>query len=386
MLVKIIDNKWRNNRIWLLIIIKITMFNNIFRKSLAIIAVVVVIGLTLFFSNHNIEKVKIGFVGPLTGEYASYGIAMKNGVELALNSTDPEHKKFEVVYEDDNLTPATAVTVVNKLIGVDKINYIISAQSSGATSAIIPIVESSKKVMMITLASAPGLTKEKNYITRVILSDVSQGNNMSDYLNNVLKSQRIAGLYKNEPYGLGIKEIVEGKNKEKIVSSELFKSGEEDYRTSLLKIKAANPDTIIIVAHAKEYPIILRQISNLGIKANIIASETFKDDQVLSEAGKYADGVTTFIMEPKDYVGFSLDYKKVYNVDPSAYSMYAYDGTIALIKAISKEGDNVSNVLKYIHAYTAQGASGTIGFDKDGDRVAEDYAVYKVINGKFVKQ
>jgi branched-chain amino acid transport system substrate-binding protein len=350
----------------------------------AIIVVLIIVIVAIYSNNGNSTKIKIGIVGHFSGDYASYGVPMKNAVELALSQIDPNGDKFELVAEDDASTNVKAAAAVNKLINIDKVNFVISAQSSGGASVVAPVTESNKKILMITLASAPDLLKGTNYVFRSVPSDVYQGVKMFEYIDNVLKSEKVAGLYTNDPYGLGINKIIETDLGAKNVDSEIFTPGSTDFRTNLLKIKNSGVTTIVIVAK-KEFPLILKQIKELGIKADIVASETFKDDTILANSGTSADGVVTFMAQPVDHVNFASDYKNKFGVDPSAYSMYAYDGAIALMNAIKVSGDNVDKVKQVLSKTNEGGASGNVSFDQSGDRTGVDYLIFKVEGGKFVK-
>jgi branched-chain amino acid transport system substrate-binding protein len=358
----------------------------IYKKIVVGGGIVLLIILGLLFSNRKVDIIKIGVIGHFSGEYASYSVPMKNGMELALNKLDPGRRKYELVVEDDGANASQAASAMNKLVNIDKVNYILSAQGSGATSVIIPIAEGNKRILMVTLASAPSLLKDTNYIFRTVPSDVYQGVKMVSYLNDVLKAKRVSGLYANDPYGIGIRDIIEKQNKGLNTISELFTPGSNDYRTNLLKIKQQNPDTLVLVARESEYPLILKQIKELGIVSNIVTSETFKDDKILANTFALAEGAVTFMAEPKDYVDFVSEYKKVYSEEPSAYSMYGYDGMVALLKAISKAGDDVEKVKQVLHKIEENGASGIVSFDEIGDRTGVEYSTYKVINGEFVSQ
>ena len=356
------------------------------KRSLIVIAAVIVVVLGLVFGNMGTPKIKIGIIAHLSGEYASYSVPIKDSMELALNKLDPKHERYELVVEDDGTDASLAASAMNKLVSIDKVDYILSAQGSKFASVVIPIAEKNERILMITLASAPGLLKDKNYIFRSLPSDVYLGAKMVSYINDVLQAKKVAGLYANDPYGLGIRDIIEAKNKGANAISELFAPGASDFRTSLSKIKAESPDTLVIVAREKEYPLILKQINELGIKAKIVTSETFKDDKILTNSGKNAEGLITFMAEPKDYVDFASEYKKAFSIEPSAYSMYGYDGMTALISAISTSGDDVEKVRNVLHQTKENGASGIVSFDEAGDRTGVEYSVYKVINGSFIKE
>jgi ABC-type branched-subunit amino acid transport system substrate-binding protein len=57
---------------------------------------------------------------------------------------------------------------------------------------------------------------------------------------------------------------------------------------------------------------------------------------------------------------------------------------MSIIKAIDSSEDNVEEVRMNLLSLSFNGASGKVGFDDEGDRTGASYAVYKVINGKFV--
>jgi branched-chain amino acid transport system substrate-binding protein len=365
------------------------------KKSSGVVAIVVVvlaaIGVAWYLGAKNSspkEPIRVGVIGHFSGAYADYGIPMKNGIELAVDKVNEsggiKGRQVQLVAEDDNSDPAAAATAMNKLVSVDNVDYILSAQGSGVTAAVTPIAQSNKKIEIITLGSAPDLTKVGNYIFRSIPSDVYQATKMVDLINGSLNSRKVAGLYINDAYGVGIKGIINANTRVENVDSEMFESQATDFRTQLLKIKESGADTLVVVAHT-EYPLILKQIKELNLSARIVASETFKDEGILKQSGSSAEGaLVTFPADPKDYVNFSAAYQDKFNEKASAYSMYAYDGFIALSQAIAKGGNSIEAVKNNLPAVQFDGASGKFGFSADRDRTGTEYTVYNVENGNFV--
>jgi branched-chain amino acid transport system substrate-binding protein len=336
------------------------------------------------------EPIKIGIIGHFSGEYADYGIPMKKAVELAIEEINEaggiDGRKLVLVVEDDGTDSAKAASGMNKLVNVNNVDYIFSAQGSGATSVITPIANTKKRILMITLGSAPDLTTDKDYVFRSIPSDIYQASEMVDYLNRDLNPNTIAGLYRNDPYGVGIKNIVEKGVSADVVASELYDPTSSDFRTQLTKIKHENPDVLVIAGAKDNYPILLKQIKELGISSTILTSETFYDEEVLEKTGKEnVEGIyTLFPEDPIDYVNFEQKYNQMYGEDPSPYSIYAYDGAISIIKSL-EGSDNVNQARINLLDLSFNGASGKVGFDIEGDRTGAKYAVYKVRDGEFVK-
>ncbi len=359
---------------------------------LGVVVLVIIVGLIFVFGGEKEEKemIKIGVVGHFTGEYATYGVPMKNAVKLAveeINKNDGINGQLiELIIEDDLGNSTNAASAVNKLINVDGVNYIISAQGSGATSAITPIAQSNKRILVITLASAPGLTNAGEYVFRSVPSDAYQGIKIADFIDSSLSARKVAGLYVNDAYGVGIRDVVQKNIKARLGVQEIFSSSTSDFRSQLMKIKNDKADVLVLVSR-KETPSILKQIKELDLDVKIVGSETVKDDEILKESGNSAEGIyAAFMAQPKDknYIDFANKYKMKFNKEPSTYSMYAYDGLIALAKAIRSGKGNVETVKRTLLGITFNGASGYFTLNEQRERTGVEYIIYVVKNGQFV--
>jgi branched-chain amino acid transport system substrate-binding protein len=371
------------------------MENKKAKTNFVLIGLVVVLAALVFLVvgnsfNGNVvgtsDPIKIGVIGHFSGEYAVYGVPMKNAAELYVSEVNQkggiDGRQIQLIVEDDGADAVKAATAMNKLINVDGVDYVISAQGSGATSVIAPIAQDNQKILMVTLGSAPGIPATGDYIFRSVPSDVYQGTAIVDFVQKDLGSKSVAGLYVNDVYGVGVKDIV-NKNID-TVSTEMFEPGVPDIKTQLIKIKNSNPDTIVIIAR-DEFPMILKQIKELDIDAEIIASETFKGLEIKGSE-QYAEGVyVPFTIDPVDYVQLTSKYYQMFGVEPSPYSMYAYDGTAALVKAIDQVNDDKDLVKVTLKGISFNGASENVGFDNEGERTGTRYVMYQYTNGDFVR-
>ena len=107
------------------------------------------------------KTIKVGFVAPLTGDAATYGQYGTKAFKMAVEKFNNEdHKiKFDVIYEDGKCDGKEAVSVANKLIGIDGVKYIIGGFCSGETLAMAPIAESNKVIMLSPGSGSPDITK-----------------------------------------------------------------------------------------------------------------------------------------------------------------------------------------------------------------------------------
>ena len=96
------------------------------------------------------EELKIGWIGPLTGDTASYGIPMKQAADLAVeeinNAGGVNGRQIKIIYEDGKCNGKDASIAANKLVNVDGVK-IINSLCSAETLGIAPITESAKVIV-----------------------------------------------------------------------------------------------------------------------------------------------------------------------------------------------------------------------------------------------
>jgi len=355
----------------------------------AVIVIIVAIGL---FSNVPIDTrpIRIGVLTPLTGDAAIYGESLKKGLDLAVEEINKDgvlNRKVELVYEDTHLDSKTAVSAFNKFINTDGLNIVIIAEGSGATSAVVPLADKTKTLVMIPLASADSLKDAGDYVFRIIPADNYRGQEIAKFAKTT-GSISMAVLYVNDTYGVGLRDIISQSFLDlggKIVAEEAFASGDIDYRGQLTKIKEANPDVIVIAAR-KEFPIIMKQKNNLGLKNKVIASEVI-DDSILKTAGNDMAGVLTLDFAPAtDYVNFKTNFKQKYDTDVPLYSDYGYDSLKIIIEAVEKTKSIDATKLKNtLYNIEYKGATGEIKFNSLGEVMEKIMIPLVVKNGQFVK-
>ncbi len=109
------------------------------------------------------------------------------------------------------------------------------------------------------------------------------------------------------------------------------------------------------------------------------------DEEILKISGNTGEGIyIVFMAEPKDYINFKDAYREKFGEDPSAYSMYAYDGATALLDAIKINSD-VEKVKSNLLSIKFNGASGEFGLDNGRERIGTIYIIYIVKDGKAVE-
>ena len=324
--------------------------------------------------------IKLGWMGPLTGDAASYGLSIKKGVDLALK--DSGLKNVKIIYEDSVCEGKEAVSAITKLINIDGVIAVIGDVCSGATLAAAPIAEENGIVMISSSSTSPDITNAGDYIFRTIPTDALQGKFAADVMFSE-GNERLAILYGNEDYGVGFNSVLVREFRGTSISSEAFERGSVDVRAQLTKIKEGEPDAIFIISNSPDSAVAaLRQIRELGIKAKIYGSEGLKSKDIL-EAGAAAEGlkVTVPTSPTQEFIDAHI---QEYGEEPGPFAAQAYDAFNSLAMAI-KQGATTSDEIKdFLYDLEFEGVSGNINFDSDGD-VFGNYEVFVVENGKWVK-
>jgi len=363
------------------------------------IIVVVALAIVLIVTQTKKEpgEIKIGAILPLTGDAAKWGETSKKGIDLAVEEINKaaglKGRKVKVIYEDDQGSVKASTDAMTKLAAVDKVPLVIGTLFSSATLAIAPIAEKNKVVLLSPASTAPKITEAGNYIFRNCASDLLEGKEMAQFARENLKLGKIAVIYINNDYGVGLKDVFEAEFRNlggMIAAFESFEQGGTDFRTQLTKIKAGKSEAIYMPGYPPEMARILRQARELGITTQFLSIVIFEDPTILEIAGDAAEGAifSSRVYDPKSgetvVCNFVEAYKAKYESAPDIYAGLAYDAMRIVALAIERGGvksDGIKNALYGIKDFP--GVTGTTTFDENGD-VIKPIKMKALKSGKFI--
>lgn len=363
-----------------------------FKVFFCLLIVLAIIGCT-----KNENELKIGAIAPLTGENAVYGVALKNGMDLAIEEINSnggiQGRALHVVFEDSHADPQKGVNAFNKLTKIDKVPMVLGAMFSSVTLAIAPIAEKEKIVLLSPTSSAVDLTNAGDYIFRIYPSDAFDGEFLAHFASNKLEAKTASILYIQVSSVSAVVKVFKETFQQvggKILVEESYSEGDTDFRTQLVKIKNSNPDIIFLPGYLREMATQLRQAKELGIKKPILSISTFYDPKILELAGDAAEGVIFsapfFDPESQEPVvnQFVKSFEQRYSEKPNIWAGYGYDVVKIAAIALQKAGAN-SDKIKY-ELYKIKdfpGVTGVTTFDENGD-VIKELRVLTVKNQTFI--
>lgn len=360
-----------------------------------IIVAVIICGVYSIFKNKSpiepavTEPIEIGAILPLTGDAASYGQAAQKGIDLAVEKAAKENGvKFDVIYEDSQMDPKKAVDSAQKLINLDGIKYMVGFGSSNDL-AVCPITEPNKIILLSPAASSPELTtKCGDYTFSNFPSDIYQGKVLANKIYDQ-GYKKVAIMHINNDYGVGLKNEFEKNFNGEILISESHNASDIDFKTQLTKIKAKNPEAIVLISQLTEGGRILKQRKELGIDQFIFTSEGLKDNGLLENSADVLENiyfVSISQYEGKEYQEYKNAHLQKYEEEFGAFSDYVYDSILLLADAVKKcnNVDDVECIKSKLYDTNTKGATGLIKFDENGDITDKPYGLYKVENNQFV--
>lgn len=292
---------------------------------------------------------KIGGTGPLTGDAAIYGNAVKNGAQLAVDEINAEGGvQFELKMEDDENDPEKAVSAYNALKdwGVQLSLGSVTSKPGEATAT----ENFADRIFALTpSASAPAVTEGKDNVFQMCFADPNQGTASAEYIADNQMGTKIAVIYKNDDvYSSGIYEKFKAEAETKglnIVSTTTFTSSSAtDFSVQLGEAKAAGADLLFLPIYYQPASLILQQAKSMGYAPKFFGVDGM--DGILTLEGfdtSLAEGVmllTPFNADAEDEKtqSFVTKYKEQFGDVPNQFAADAYDCVYAYKAAIEASG------------------------------------------------
>jgi len=343
------------------------------------------------------KEIKIGGVGPLTGEAATFGASTKNGYDMAVAEWNAKGgvlgKQVKMTFADDKGDPAEGATVFTKLIEQDKVSAIVGTVMSKVSLAGAPICQAAKIPMISPTSTNPKVTQVGDFIFRACFIDPFQGTVGAKFSFDELKAKKAACLFDvGNDYTKGLAEFFKAKFTAlggEVTGFEGHATGTTDFKAQLTKILATKPDVLYVSDYYNDVALIAKQARELGFKGPLVGGDGWDSPKLCEVGGPAINGCFFTNHYAKDDTrpiiqDFVAKYKAKYNADPDALACLAYDATYLMLDAVkranSADGSAIRDALK---ATDMAVVSGQVKFDADRNPV-KSAVVIEIKDGKFV--
>lgn len=332
------------------------------------------------------EDIKIGGMGPTTGNVATFGVDQKNAYELAVEQINQEgglpvagqKHKIDLIFNDEQNSPEVGATVARKLINQDHVVAILGPTNTLVCMAAGPIAQSNKVPLITPTCTNPKVTLIGDYVFRAGFIDTFQGAAGAYFAYHTLGKRRVGILFDNaNDYAKGLATYFKTAFEKlggKVVAFESFTDETKtvDFRPQLIRIKAANPDMVYSSDYYGAAALIAQQMQQLGLKANLMGGDGYDSPDLVKIGGQSVEGVyfTNFYSneDPSPAVqAFVKAYQGKYGEAPGAYAAQGYAAAQILFDAIKRagklDGPSIRDALAKTKNLTTVG--GVISFDQN---------------------
>ena len=353
--------------------------------------------------------ITIAFIGNTTGDYAMYGVPVRNSVVMffeQLNAAGGINGKQVKLLEYDDKADGTESINAYNLAKANGATAIIGSVLSGASIALSDVTYDDNMPQISASATNPKLTvmdpddpksEVKTNVFRSCFLDPFQGEKMAQYAKTKYGAKTIAIFYENgSDYSEAIVQGVESQLAAtglKVVAKEAFATGDVDYKAQMTNIAAANPDVVLMPIYYGEAGRAITALRAAGCKAKIIGGDGFGSVKNYASAADLEGTIYMSGYAPgtPSVAKFEADYKANYNEEvPNMFAPLAWDASLIMAEALKtaeskglKAGtaeykQAVIDAIKGMNAFP--GITGSYTFNETNDPI-KSVAIIKISNG-----
>ena len=360
-----------------------------FKRALIAAAALTVVGIGSASAD-----IKISTVGPMTGQYASFGEQMQRGAEMAVNDINAAGgvlgQKVQLIVEDDACDPKQAVAAANKLVS-EGVAFVAGHFCSGSSIPASQVYEEENILQISPASTNPKLTEEGGpNVYRVCGRDDQQGIVAGQFLANTYKGKKVAILHDKTAYGKGLAdETKKNMNAAGLQEAmyEAYTANEKDYSALISKMKAAGIEVFYVGGYHTEAGLMIRQAHEQGYKPQLVSGDALVTDEYWKITGDAGEGtLMTFSPDPRKNAAAAPVVQRFRDggYEPEGYTLYTYGAIQAWAQAAAQAGSvETDSVIKALNTGQFDTVLGKIGFDDKGDVTAPGYVWYVWKGGKY---
>ncbi len=341
--------------------------------------------------------IKVGAIGPTTGDYAQYGKAVENGIQMAIEEINAKGGlQFELLSEDDQGDATMAVNAYN--VEMEKgMQVLLGTVTSNPCAAVADVAYEDRVFLLTPSASNPVVNEGKDNVYQVCFTDPNQGASAAQTIKSLGLGEKIAVIWNNaQDYSTVIYQTFIAKAQEiglEVVADATFSDDSNaDFSVQLQKASDAGADLVFLPIYYTPVSAILQQAKAAGYNFKffgvdgmdgLLAMEGF--DTALAE-GAYM--LTPFDANKSDELttSFVSGYKEKFGDIPNQFAADAYDAMYIFYAACQELGftsettpqEICEKMIPWMQSYTYTGLTGeNMVWTADGcvSKVATAYVI-----------
>ena len=388
-------------------------------KERAVTAGIAALGLCILAAGAAQAKVEgdtvyLGAAVSLTGKYTTAGEHTQRGYDLAVKTINDaggitvggETYRLEVIYYDDESTPARGAQLAERLINQDGVDFMLGPYSSGLTKAIAPVTEQYGVPMVeANGASLQLFNKGYRYLFAVLstteqylASAVALAAELAERDGRDPATLKLAGAFENDPFSQDIRAgvLADAENFGiQVVIDDQLPPELNDMAATLAKAKAVKPDILVVSGHSKGAALAVRQVEEMRVDVPMLAithcdsADVIGKFGVASEYTLCASQWAPTLSYQDDVFGSAADFAATFEAEyghaPPYQAAESAAAVLVFADAFERAGGFGKDAVRDALAATEmQTFYGNIKFDETGKNIAKPMVLYQIQDGAYV--
>jgi branched-chain amino acid transport system substrate-binding protein len=331
------------------------------------------------------QEIKIGLAGPVTGPLAFLGQHMKWAGELATDEINQKGgvlgRKLVFLMQDSACRPADAVAAAERLLNQDKVDAMLGDVCSGATIALMPVLEKAQRPLIVTVSTHPDITLRSGsggnkWVFRTVPHDAMIAAVVAKQLKGV---KTLAIVAEDTDYGRGAVKLLKERLPAdvKIISEDYFKQTETDFLPVLTRIRASKPDAIGTYVLDQAALNLMKQYTQFGMTMPLVGRPPLGSGVVapVVSGGKFDGSWTVYPYYDKysnpQNDAFTKPFIERHKQGPHYAAYGVYEGIKVLADAMQRAGKTDPNAVREaLEKANYAGILGPIRFDANHQTVS----------------
>ena len=360
------------------------------------------------------DTVYLGAAVSLTGKYTTAGEHTQRGYDLAVKTINDaggitvggKTYRLEVIYYDDESTPARGSQLAERLINQDGVDFMLGPYSSGLTKAIAPVTEQYGVPMVeANGASLQLFNKGYRYLFAVLstteqylASAVALAAELAEREGRDPATLKLAGAFENDPFSQDIRAGVLADAASlgiQVVIDDQLPPELNDMAATLAKTKALKPDILVVSGHSKGAALAVRQVEEMRVDLPMLAITHCDSADVI---GKFGDASEYTLCASQwaptlsyrdDVFGSAADFAATFEAEygyaPPYQAAESSAAVLVFADAFERAGSFDKDAVRDALAATEmQTFYGNIKFDETGKNIAKPMVLYQIQDGAYV--
>ncbi len=332
------------------------------------------------------KTVRLGLIGPMTGDNANYGTSTRDGAQIAVDEINEaggvNGYTFVLDTQDSQGDPDSAVSAYGKLMD-SGMNVSLGCVLSGEAQSVITAAVEDGILIVTPTSSAVACIEGNPNAFRVCFNDAAQGTASADYIADNNLGTKIAVFYQSDiDYSAGLYETFQAEAANRgleIVEEQTFTAGSNtDFSTQINAIRDSGCELVFLPIYAAEAATFLTQAAGKLDGITFFGCDGMDGIQTKVSDTSLIEGLmmlTPFAADAEDAAtqSFVEKYVPVHGTEPDQFAADGYDAVYIVKAAMEQCGKTPADadfneaMVAAMYEITVDGLTGTMTWDENNE-------------------